>query len=175
MLNAANWAANRCSSVPIGTTRGPRLFWGQTGNWGYDDVINILFEQRSNEIAEFICRKLYEFFVHPDSRDDANNAQTIISGMATTYLANNFEIAPVLSQLFRSQHFFHIDAVGVIIKSPFDFYFNILKESGFAYDDTTVASLVNYAGPLEPAAVRPLRCSRMAARPAMDQHQFYDR
>jgi len=125
---------------------GTKTILGQTGNWGYDDVIDILFEQRPNEIAEFICIKLYEFFVHPDSKDDAGNAQTIISGMAATFMANDFEIAPVLSQLFRSQHFFDDDAIGVIIKSPFDFYFNFLKESGFTYDDTTVASLVNYAG-----------------------------
>ncbi|HET8737745.1 MAG TPA: DUF1800 domain-containing protein [Pricia sp.] len=125
---------------------GSKTILGQTGNWGYDDVIAILFEQRPNEIAQFICRKLYEFFVHPDSRDDAGNAQTIITGMATTFLDNNFEIAPVLSQLFKSQHFFDDDAVGVIIKSPFDFYFNFLKESSFAYEDITVASLVNYAG-----------------------------
>jgi len=125
---------------------GSKTILGQTGNWGYDDVIDILFEQRANEIAEFICRKLYEFFVHPDSKDAAGNAQTIISGMATTFVANDFDIAPVLSQLFKSQHFFDDDAIGVIIKSPIDFYFNFLKESGFAHDDTTVASLVNYAG-----------------------------
>jgi uncharacterized protein (DUF1800 family) len=125
---------------------GSKTILGQTGNWGYDDVIDILFDQRPNEIAEFICRKLYEFFVHPDSRDDAGNAQTIISGMAATFLANDFEIAPVLSQLFKSQHFFDDDAIGVIIKSPFDFYLNILKESSFSYDDTLVASLVNYSG-----------------------------
>ena len=119
---------------------------GQTGNWGYDDVINILFEQRSTEIAGFICRKLYEFFVHPDSNDNAGNAQLIISGMAATFIANDFEIAPVLSELFKSQHFFDDEAIGVIIKSPYDFYFNLLKESSFSYDDTTIASLINYSG-----------------------------
>ncbi|MAU71614.1 MAG: hypothetical protein CML04_05900 [Pseudozobellia sp.] len=128
---------------------------GQTGNWGYDDVIDILFEQRSNEIAEFICRKLYEFFVHPDSQDAAGNAQTIISGMASTFLANNFEIAPVLSQLFKSQHFFDDEAIGVIIKSPFDIYFNLLKESSFTYDDVTVSSMVNYSALLSQELFNP--------------------
>lgn len=123
-----------------------KTIFGQTGNWGYDDVIDILFEQRANEIATFICRKLYEFFVHPDSRDDAGNAQTIISGMATTFVSANFEIAPVLSQLFKSEHFFDDDAIGVIIKSPYDVYFNFIKETNFTYTDTTVASLINYSG-----------------------------
>ena len=92
---------------------GPKTILGQTGNWAYDDVIDILFEQRAAEISRFICQKLYEFFVHPDSDDDAGNAQTIISGMANTFQANNFEIAPVLSQLFKSQHFFDDNAIGV--------------------------------------------------------------
>ena len=137
-----------CTQVTFRADRhdaGPKTILGQTGNWGYDDVINILFQQRPNEIAEFVCRKLYEFFVHPDSKDEANNAQTIIDGMATTFLANDFEIAPVLRQLFRSEHFFDDEAIGVIIKSPFDFYFNTLKETGFAYTDATVLEMANYS------------------------------
>mgnify|MGYP003648631501 FL=1 len=137
-----------CSPVAFDATKhdaGSKTILGQTGNWGYDDVINILFEQRAPEIAEFICRKLYEFFVHPDSRDDANNAQVIIDGMAATFVSSDFELAPVLRLLFKSQHFFDDEAIGVIIKSPVDFYFNTLNESGFAYTDTNVAEMVNYS------------------------------
>ena len=123
-----------------------KTIFGQTGNWGYDDVINILFTERPNEIAWFICKKLYEFFVHPDSDDADGNAQTIINGMAATFTANNFEIAPVLSQLFKSQHFFDEDAIGVIIKSPFDLYMNLLKETGFTYDDSTVINVIDASG-----------------------------
>lgn len=137
-----------CSQVTFRADRhdeGTKTILGQTGNWGYDDVITILFDQRSNEIAEFICRKLYEFFVHPDSTDDAGNAQLIISGMAATLTANDFEMAPVLRQLFASQHFFDDEAIGVIIKSPFDLYFNTLNETDFAYTDTNISEMVNYS------------------------------
>jgi len=137
-----------CEPVAFDATKhdtGSKTILGQTGNWGYDDVIDILFQQRPNEIAQFICRKLYEFFVHPDSKDVANNAQVIIDGMASTFVSGNFELAPVLSQLFKSQHFFDEEAIGVIIKSPFDFYFNFLNESGFAYNDTNVAEMTNYS------------------------------
>ncbi|NJB71763.1 uncharacterized protein (DUF1800 family) [Saonia flava] len=122
---------------------GAKTILGQTGNWGYDDVIDILFNERPNEIAGFICKKLYEFFVHPDSNDDAGNAQTIISGLATTFVANNFDIAPVLSQLFKSEHFFDDEAIGVIIKSPMDYYFNFINETNFTYDDSTVDSAID--------------------------------
>lgn len=124
---------------PDSFDNGTKTILGQTGNWGYDDVIDILFEQRPNEIARFICGKLYEFFVHPDSDDPEGNAQEIISGMAGTFIASNFEIAPVLSQLFKSQHFFDENAIGVIIKSPFDLFLNFINESGFPYTDTTLS------------------------------------
>ena len=148
-----------CTPVAFDASKhdaGSKIILGQTGAWGYDDVIDILFAQRPTEIAEFICRKLYEFFVHPDSKDEANNAQTIIDGMAATFVSNNFEIAPVLRQLFKSQHFFDDEAIGVIIKSPIDFYFNTLKETSFAYTDTNVSEMVNYAGMLSQKIFDPI-------------------
>ena len=125
-----------------------KTIFGRTGNWGYEDVIDILFEEKASQIGYFICKKLYEFFVHPDSTDEANNAKTIIDGMSETFLSNNFELAPVLSQLFKSQHFFDDEAIGVIIKSPFDIYLNTINETGFTYNDTTIESIINYSGML---------------------------
>lgn len=135
-----------CEPVTFDPTKydaGTKTILGQTGNWGYDDVIDILFQQRPNEIAQFICTKLYEFFVHPDSNDATGNAQTIISGLATTFVANNFELAPVLSQLFKSEHFFADEAVGVIIKSPFDLYLNFVSETSFTYDDSLLLNMID--------------------------------
>ena len=137
-----------CEAVLFDATKhdaGSKTIFGQTGNWNYQDVHDILFAQRPNEIAGFICRKLYEFFVHPDSKDQAGNAQTIIDGMASTFISNNFEIAPVLRQLFKSQHFFDDDAIGVIIKSPFDIYYNLFKETNFTTTDTNISEVINYS------------------------------
>lgn len=121
-----------------------KTIFGQTGNWGYDDVIDILFNERADEIGWFICKKLYEFFVHPDSTDDSGGiAPQIIDGLAQTFVSSGFEIAPVLRQLFKSQHFFDETAIGVIIKSPADLYFNFLKETGFSYDDGTVINMID--------------------------------
>ncbi len=142
-VNRGDIGCTQVTFDPTAFDGGSKTILGRTGNWDYDDVIDILFEERPNEIAGFICKKLYEFFVHPDSNDAAGNAQTIIQGMASTFVSNNFEIAPVLSQLFKSQHFFDDEAIGVIIKSPFDFYMNIIKETNFAYDDSTVQNVID--------------------------------
>ncbi|MBW8201334.1 DUF1800 domain-containing protein [Flagellimonas abyssi] len=121
-----------------------KTIFGQTGNWGYDDVMDILFNERPDEIGWFICKKLYEFFVHPDSTNDEGGiAPQIIDGMAQTFISSGFEIAPVLRQLFKSQHFFDETAIGVIIKSPADLYFNLLKETGFTYDDMTIINIID--------------------------------
>lgn len=137
-----------CTQVtfnPEDFNTGNKTIFGQTGNWGYDDVIDILFDQRPDEIGWFICKKLYEFFVHPDSTGDDGNgiAPQIIDGLAQTFISSGFEIAPVLRQLFKSQHFFDETAIGVIIKSPADLYFNLLKETSFTYDDTTVLNMID--------------------------------
>ena len=94
-------------------------------------MINILFDERPNEIARYICTKFYEFFVHPDPNDPNSNATDIINGLANTMVTNNFEIAPVLTELFSSQHFFDEASIGVIIKSPFDLFLGFLKDTNF--------------------------------------------
>jgi len=135
-----------CSQVTYRADRhdeGTKTILGQTGNWGYDDVIDILFNERTDQIAFFISKKLYKFFVHPDAL--APEAEPILNELAATLVANNFELAPMLRQLFKSEHFFDDEAIGVIIKSPFDLYFNTLNETDFAYTDTNISEMVNYS------------------------------
>ncbi|MCF6168127.1 DUF1800 domain-containing protein [Lutibacter sp.] len=103
-----------------------KTIFGKTGDWGYNDVINILFEERGNEVATFICEKLYKYFVSPEVDS------TIVSKLATTFVANNFELAPVYKQLFKSEHFFDDNAIGIVIKSPFDVLNIYFRETGFA-------------------------------------------
>ncbi|TPN83907.1 DUF1800 domain-containing protein [Aquimarina algicola] len=106
---------------------GTKTIFGQTGNWGYDDVIDILFTQRTDQIAKFICKKLYRYFISPNSNE------TIINQLATTFVDNDFEIAPVMKQLFKSEHFFDEKSIGVIIKSPIDIQVSFLKELDFKF------------------------------------------
>ncbi|NER31093.1 MAG: DUF1800 domain-containing protein, partial [Symploca sp. SIO1C4] len=56
-----------------------------------------------------------------------------------------FELAPVLSQLFKSQHFFDDTTIGVIIKSPYDLYLNLLKETDFSYNDASIEGVIGAA------------------------------
>lgn len=111
--------------VEWGFDAGIKTIFGQTGNWNYEDLINITFEQRATQISQFICGKLYKYYVNPEI--DAN----IVAGMAQTFLANDFNIEPVLRQLFASEHFFHEANIGVRIKSPWDLMVTFQRETGF--------------------------------------------
>jgi uncharacterized protein (DUF1800 family) len=101
--------------------KGEKTIFEQTGNWNYDDVTNILFQERATAIAQFICTKIYTTFVNP--RPDL----AIIHQLANTLLTHNWEMAPVLNQLFKSEHFFDAANIGLQIKSPYELFFNFFK------------------------------------------------
>ena len=123
---------------------GTKTIFGQTGNWGYDDVINILFQQKGTLIANNICEKLYTFFVSPTV--DSTIRQEIIQPLAQTLLNANFDMIPMLEQLFKSDHFYDERALGVVIKSPLDLVFTYINEASFFYDDTLTEAFLYYGG-----------------------------
>lgn len=122
---------------------GIKTIFGQTGNWGYDDVIDILFQERASEISYFICEKLYKFFVSPTIDSLGEN---IIQDLAEIFRDNNFEMVPMLKKLCKSEHFFDEHIQGVVIKSPVDVVLNFIKESDFYYNDSILDSLIYYMG-----------------------------
>ena len=121
--------------VPLLHDNDSKTIFGQTGNWNYDDIHNILFEQRENEIAQHICTKIYRHFVSPDI------SENIINEMVATFKLNNFELAPVFRQLFKSEHFFDDAIMNVKMKSPIDATINGMVESEFPYQDFYSADL----------------------------------
>jgi len=94
---------------------GVKVIFGQRGLFSYDEVIDILFEERAEAIAHHVCRKLYCFFVRavPD--------ESFISALAEQFKDADFEITPVVKAIFSSAHFYSDAVVGSRIKSPIEF------------------------------------------------------
>jgi len=109
--------------------KGTKTIFGRTGKWGYDDVVNILFEEKRDLIADFICRKIYRYFVSPQAN------QNIIASMASTLKQNNFELEPVFKQLFKSEYFFDTKNSNVLIKSPIDMMIGLHLQLSLSYDE----------------------------------------
>lgn len=103
---------------------GEKEFFGQTGNYTYTDIIDIIFQQE--ETSKFICRKLYREFIHSTPDED------FVNEIAQIFRDNNFEIKPVLSAIFKSEHFYQDKFIGAYIKSPNDLIVGALKEFNFA-------------------------------------------
>ncbi len=120
--------------VPFLHDDGEKTIFGQTGNWGYDDVHDILFAERQDQIATHICRKIYKYFVGPQVDVD------IVAQLAQTFKDNNFELEPVYRQLFKSEHFFHDNNIGVKVKSPYEMALGLIAQSGLSDDDSVLES-----------------------------------
>ena len=101
-----------------------KTIFGQSGNFDYNDVHELIFTLRSDEVANYICKKIYQYFIYriPD--------EAIIEGMAETFKQSNWELLPVLKQLFSSEHFFESVFHGSKIKSPLELVLQLVNTSG---------------------------------------------
>lgn len=94
-----------------------------------DALMNMIFANA--EAAKFIVRKLYKWFVYYDI-DDATEAN-VIAPLASILRSNNYEIKPVLSALFKSEHFFDTLNQACYIKNPFDIILGTLREFNVSF------------------------------------------
>lgn len=113
-----------------------------------DDFVNMVFAQP--ETAKNFCRRLYRFFVHRDITDEIEN--DIIAPLANTFIANNFEVKPVLRQLLQSSHFFDEDdsdnadeIIGGIIKSPLELTLQAISFFNITIPSPTQNPQMHYA------------------------------
>lgn len=93
---------------------------GRSGdNAGRDelnDLMDMIFAQ--NEVAKYIIRKIYRFFVY--YKIDAAVETNVIVPLANTFRSNNYELLPVLLELFQSEHFYNPLYMGCNIKNPLE-------------------------------------------------------
>ncbi len=102
---------------------------GVNGALETDELLNMLFQK--TEVAKFICRKLYRYFVY--YYIDTNVENNIITPLANAFIANNYEIKPVLKLLFQSEHFYDTLYIGCQIKSPTDHVIGFLRQFEIAF------------------------------------------
>ncbi len=106
---------------------GNSIINGQTGANGaleLDSLLNMIFAQ--NEVAKFMSRKLYHFFVYSNITPDVET--NVITPMADAFINAGYEIKPVLDLLFKSEHFFDVLTQGAMIKSPLDLIVGQVRE-----------------------------------------------
>ncbi len=98
-----------------------------------DDLVNMILN--TTEAARFICRKLYKWFVYYNIDEDTET--NVIIPLAELLRSSNFEVKPVLSVLFKSEHFFDPLNQACYIKSPFDILAGTLREFNVSFPPYT--------------------------------------
>jgi hypothetical protein len=98
-----------------------RIIKGRSGKEGAhetDELIQMICENA--ETANFLCRKLYRWFVH--SKIDDNIEKNVITPLAEILRENDYEFKPVLLSLFQSSFFYEPELMGAMFKSPLDYF-----------------------------------------------------
>lgn len=103
------------------------------GDEEIDDMLTMIFA--TQEVAKYICRRLYRWFVYYDI-DDTVEANIIVP-LANLLRTNNYEILPVLNTLLKSEHFFDALAKGCLIKSPVELIVGACREFNVAFQPAT--------------------------------------
>jgi len=98
-----------------------------------DDLIEMIFSKQK-EVARFITGKIYRYFCYYHIDESTQN--NIIEPLADIFINNNWEIRPVLSALFKSDHFYSIKKRGNQVKSPVELVAGMCREFNIKFPDT---------------------------------------
>jgi uncharacterized protein (DUF1800 family) len=98
---------------------GDKTFLGQKGNFGGEDIVQILSARP--ETARFLARKLIVYFVCDNPDDD------YVQRIADSYSKNGQDMRTVLKTIFTSPEFQSEKAYHTRIKSPVEFVIGTMK------------------------------------------------
>lgn len=109
---------------------GTKTFFGKTGNFTGEDIIDIILEKPA--AATFICRKLYTYFVN-DVPDEKH-----IQELATHLYDQQYNISAVLKKMFEAGWFYQPENTGNKIKSPVELLVGLSREFFVTYNKPQV-------------------------------------
>src|SRR5256884_2051287 len=105
--------------APMQQDRRPKNFMDRTGALNGDEIIDILVNKPA--CAQFIGRKLWRFFV-----EDEPSPQ-MVDAIASSIRAHNYEMRPVLREIFSSAEFYSDRVMRTQIKSPIQYLIQTSK------------------------------------------------
>jgi uncharacterized protein (DUF1800 family) len=99
---------------------GEKTFLGQKGSFKGDDIIEVIFQQP--QAAAFLARKLWEFFAYEEP------PQSAVDDLAQTFRAADYQLVPLLREIFLSKEFYSEQCMANQIKCPVQFFLQMLKQ-----------------------------------------------
>ncbi len=112
---------------------------GKTGATAGDEELADMVDMilRQPETARFIVRKLYRFYVATEITPDIET--NFIEPLAKVYRDNKYELKPVLTALFSSDHFYDENQRGAIIRSPLELMIGSMRHFGIKAPESGTA------------------------------------
>ena len=99
---------------------GEKAILGQTGNFGADDLLDILLEQPA--CARWVATKLLRYF------EGAEPSPERLEEYAATLREADYEVVPVLKKLFSDPRFYRDEVLGARIQGPIEFMIGICRK-----------------------------------------------
>lgn len=103
-----------------------------------DAELNALLDMifAKDEVATFICRKIYRWFIYYDITEQAE--QDVILPLAQIFRDNDYDVKPVMDTLLKSEHFFDALNKGCFIKTPVDHVVGTLRSFNLQLEGSTL-------------------------------------
>ena len=125
---------------------GPKKFLGRKGNFGGEEIVDIILAQPAT--AEFIAAKLYRYFVREEISDSTRAA------LGKVFRDADYQIKPLLKAIFLSRDFYCQPSVATQIKSPVHLFVSTYRKLGFK-QTPTAPDFNGLTGPLGQSLLYP--------------------
>ncbi len=96
-----------------------KTIFGKKGNFGGDELVDLILQQPAT--SRYISAKLFRFFVHEEP-----SAETV-EQMASMLRGFQYELQPMLRNLFQSEEFYSERSMGNHIKSPVELMIGAIR------------------------------------------------
>ncbi len=107
----------------------PKTIFGKTGNWSGDDYVRLILE--TPYPAKFVSRQMFSFFTHADPSIDT------VESLAAVLKLNNYDLTPMLENLFLSEEFYSDASMNTEVKSPVQLIVGLHRDLGLKSPDYT--------------------------------------
>ncbi len=109
-----------------------KMIFGKTvagnGQQEYRDMVNLTLANR--QVAEFICRKLWEYFVYTAP------SQALVDELSRGFRATYYDLKLLLTRIFQSKAFFSPRAKAGLVKNPVEHVVGFQRATGLLITPT---------------------------------------
>ncbi len=114
------------------TFYGGKKITGRTGERGaeeLDELLDMIIQHP--ECARFICRKLHRYFISHEISEETE--KEFIEPLAELFIAENYQIMPVVAAMLSSDYFFSDQNIGSMVKAPMDVMGGFIRNNSIDY------------------------------------------